>query len=77
MPRSIFSHDLLPTSIDKQLPPTVYQLNWLKTSVDSLPIDPNFLSKYDTFETIDQLTALRRKILDELELEPIWGILKH
>lgn len=53
MHRGILSDDLLPVSIDKSLPPTVFQLHWLKRSVASLPIDPEFLAKYETFETID------------------------
>ena len=78
MNKGIISEDLLPeSSLVKQLPPTIYQLNWLRKNIDSLPIDSDFLMKYDTFETIDQLTALRRKVLDELEIEPVWGILKH
>ena len=74
---AMFSKDLLPSYSVKesQLPQTVYQLNWIDTS--DLNIDENFLNKFDTFDMVDQLAILRSRVLDQLETEPVWGILKH
>ena len=77
MHKGIITDEILPISLDKRLPPTIYQLKWLRNSVDSLPIDPDFLQRYETFEHIDALTLMRRKILEEIQLEPVWGTLKH
>lgn len=60
---------------DASLPQTVYQLRWPRFS--DLRIDQKFLSRYETFDIVDQLAVLRRQVLDQLETEPIYGILRH
>ena len=60
---------------ESQLPQTIYQLNWADSA--DLDVDPKFLSRYDTFDIFDQLATLRTQVLEQIELEPVWGILKH
>ena len=78
MPKSILTDDILPnTSLVKKPPQTIYQLKWLRNSATWLPIDSDFLQRYETFEYIDALTLIRRKVLEEIQLEPVWGNLKR
>ena len=77
MQKGILSDNILPLTSNQQMPPTIYQLKWLRNSAKSLPIDPDFLQRYETFEYIDALATIRRKLLQEIQLEPVWGTLKH